>query len=120
MVQNMRHITLNRKSGVALFIALALLFLLSVCSIVVLLTVYNYTNVSENQIKRLRAMKLSEAGINYAYWKIRIGKDDDGDPIIYPCTLIPPISLPTGFSISVDIAEDAGTGTKTIDSKVIY
>lgn len=111
---------LTRKRGIALFIAIALLFLLSVGAVVVLLTAYNYTNVSENQMKRLRAMNTAEAGISYAYWKVRIGQDDSGDPITYPCTLIPPISVPAGLSVRIYISEDAGTGRKTINSKVTY
>ncbi|MBU0759995.1 MAG: hypothetical protein KKC66_02310 [Candidatus Omnitrophica bacterium] len=110
----MRTKNSSYKRGVALFVALALLFLLSVCTAVVLLTTYNYANISENQIKRLRAMKISEAGINYAYWMIREGS------LSYPCTLTPPISLPADWSISVDITENGATGTKTIRSKVTY
>jgi Tfp pilus assembly protein PilX len=110
----------NYNRGVALFIALALLFLLSIGAIAVLLTAYNYTCVTENQIKRLQAISLAEAGINYAYWKIRIGKDDNGDDIVYPCELTPPIDLPSGYSIEVDITEEVVTGKKTIESKVIY
>ena len=105
----------KHNKGVALFISLALLFLLSVGAIVVLLTAYNYANISENQIKRLNAITLAEAGINYAYWRIRT----DGT-LSFPCTLIPPISLPIGFSIEVDIEEDVETGRKTIRSKVTY
>lgn len=112
--------TLNREKGIAIFAAMALLFLLSVAVIVVLLTAYNYANISENQIKRLRAMKIAESGINYAYWKIRIGQDDYGAPISYPCTLTPPISMPGDWSVAVDISENAATGRKTINSKVSY
>jgi type II secretory pathway component PulK len=112
---------LNRsRKGVALFIAVALLFLLSVTIAVVLLSAYNYANISEKQIQRSRAIKMAEAGISYAYWKIRIGQDDYGDPIVYPCVLTPPITLPLGWSIRVDVSDDPSTGKKTINSSVSY
>ena len=116
----MNMLSKNSKKGVALFIALALMFLLSICAVVTLLTAYNYANISENQINRSRAMNISESGINYAYWKIRVKQDDAGGPITYPCILTLPISLPAGWSVRVDIAEDPFTGTKTISSKVTY
>ena len=91
---------------------------------VVLLTAYNYANVTENQIRRARAIALAEAGINYAYWKIRVGEDDAGDPIAYPCAPCTlddlPISLPTtDWDIEVDIT-GTETGRKTVESKVTY
>lgn len=109
-----------RNKGVALFVSLALLFLLSVGSAIVLLTAYNYTNISENQIRRTMALAASEAGIHYAYWKIRIGKDDDNNSLSFPAALTPPISLPSGWFIQVDITEDVLTGRKTIRSTVNY
>jgi Tfp pilus assembly protein PilX len=110
---------INNK-GMAVFISLTLLFLLSLGTIVILLTAYNYTNITENQIKRLSALTLAESGIHYAYWKIRIAKDDAGNDITYPCTLTPSISVPTGLELRVSIEEDPSTGQKTINSRVTY
>ncbi|MFA5388256.1 MAG: hypothetical protein WC312_00695 [Candidatus Omnitrophota bacterium] len=67
----------NNK-GVAIFISLALLFLLSAAAIAVLLTTYNYNSICEGQIKRLKAMVSAEAGINYAYWKLGPNTDEPG------------------------------------------
>jgi len=106
------------NKGVALFVTIALMLLLSLAAIAVLITAYNYANVTESQIKRLRAMSLAEAGIYYAFWKIRIGKDDNGNDITYPCTLCPPIELPSGYSITVSITEESGK--KIIQSTVHY
>ena len=106
-----------------LFVTLSILLLLSMGVVIVMLAAYNYANVTESQIRRARAIALAEAGVNYAYWKIRIGQDDAGDPISYPCapcTLTPPISLPTAnWAIQVDINGTAN-GRKTIESKVTY
>lgn len=111
----------SHNKGIAIFLSLSLLFLLSVGAIVVLLTAYNYAYVTEKQISRSRAILLAESGIHYAYWKIRIGKYDNGDDISFPCILTPPILIPTGWSIQVDISgEDPTSGFKTIQSKVTY
>ncbi|MBU1061677.1 MAG: hypothetical protein KJ952_03025, partial [Candidatus Omnitrophica bacterium] len=67
---------ISNKKGIALFIALSLLLLISIGIIVFLVTSYNYANINESNIRRSRAMTLAEAGINYAYWKIRIDEDD--------------------------------------------
>ena len=109
-----------KNKGVALFISVALLFLLSAGAAITLLTAYNYANISENQINRERAIAFAESGIHYAYWKIRIGEDDAGSPISYPCTLTPSITMPSGWSIQVDITENVLTGRKKIDSTVNY
>ncbi len=111
------------KKGIALFVVISIMFLLSIGSAVILLTAYNYANLTENQIRRSRAMVLAEAGINYAYWKIRIGEDDTGAPITYPCTLTPPISLPSiaGWVIQVDVDWDPDLPSRLkIDSTVTY
>jgi len=116
---------LNNK-GVALFISLALLLLLSTGAIVFLLTAYNSVNINEAIARKKRAIIVAEAGINYAHWKIRINEDDDGDPMsdYFPvpgtCTLEDtPISLLPDWTLQVDIV-DSGTGRKTINSTVTY
>jgi hypothetical protein len=60
----------NNK-GIAIFISLMLLFLLSAAIIAVLLTAYNYNSICEGQISRLKAITSAEAGINYAYYQLR-------------------------------------------------
>ena len=51
------------NKGIAIFIALMLLFLLSLAAIAVLLTAYNYNNVCEGQTRRLKAMSSAESAI---------------------------------------------------------
>ncbi|MDO8602946.1 MAG: hypothetical protein Q7O04_03740 [Candidatus Omnitrophota bacterium] len=111
----------HNNKGIAIFITLALLFLLSLIVTAVLLTAYNYANISAGQINRLKALKLAESGVNYAYWKIRIGKDDAGDDITYPCTLNPdpsnPSLVPAGWTLNVDVTND---NPRRIQSRVTY
>jgi len=57
----------RHNKGIAIFITLMILFLLSLVVIAVLLTGYNYSNISEGQIKRLKAITSAEAGVYYAY-----------------------------------------------------
>ena len=86
--------TSKRNKGIALFVSLALFLLLSIGVIVVLLSAYNYTNITENQIKRLKALSLAESGINYAYYRIRIG---EGASIDFPSgSVTDPIGLSSG------------------------
>lgn len=107
----------SHKKGVALFIALALLFLLSVTAAVVLLSAYNHANISENQIKRLKAISSAEAGINYAYWKMRTDPD-------YPSThtdeLTADVISPGANGHDVKIWIESVSGRNAIRSKVTY
>jgi len=115
---------IRENKGMALFIALTLMFLLAIGVIVVLLTAFDYANITENQIRRAQAFAIAESGINYAYWKIRIDQDDGGaSPIVYPCTLTPPIAMPQGFTVQVNVEEVTGpslTPRKRIRSTVTY
>ena len=61
----------NHNKGVALFMTLMLLFLLSLIVAAILITTYNYNNICEEQAKRTKAMTLAEAGIHYAFWQLR-------------------------------------------------
>ena len=112
-----------KNKGIALFVTLALLLLLSMAVAVFLITSYNSANINESLYRRERALVVAEAGLNYAYWKIRIDRDDAGGPMsdYFPgtCTLTPPISIPTGWTLQVDV-EDTGTGRKTVSSTVNY
>jgi Tfp pilus assembly protein PilX len=62
---------INNNKGIAIFVSLALLFLLSAAAIAVLLTAYNYNSICEGQIKRMKAIASAEAGVNYAYYQLR-------------------------------------------------
>jgi len=114
------------SKGIALFITLTLLLLLSIIVIAVLLNSYNYVSVSEKQIKRLRALSLAESGIHYAYWKIRVGQDDEGEDIDFddgnPHTLHPSEGLPEDVAehISVEVSAPDENNRKTIRSTVTY
>lgn len=62
---------MSNNKGIAIFISLMLLFLLSLGVIAVLLAGYNYTRVTDGQIKRLKAIASAEAGLHYAYYQLR-------------------------------------------------
>ena len=113
---------MNNK-GIAFFVSLALVLLLSMAAFVFLVSAYNSSNINESLARRARAITIAEAGINYAFWKIRINEDDSGSPMsdYFPgtCTLSPPISIPTGWSAQVAV-QDTGTGVKTVRSTVNY
>ena len=117
-----------RNKGIAFFIALDLLILLSIGAAVFLLNTYRHVNINEAISNRTRAILIAESGIAYAYWKIRINEDDESPanpmssyfPVPGTCTLSNmPISLPNAdWSIEVNVTDD-GT-KKTIDSIVTY
>ena len=119
-----------RNKGIALFIALALLLLLSIGVAVFLLNTYRHVNINEAIANRARAMLIAESGIAYAYWKIRVGEDDAGSPVDFYdgnlYTLDPtaqatsPMPIPTGWTIAIDVQDIGSTGTITIDSTVDY
>lgn len=107
----------NNNKGIALFISLALLFLLAVLLIAVLLTAYNYASITEAQIKRLRAITLAEAGINYAYWKLRT---DSSYPSTYTSEAGADSITPDSSGLSVKIWIPSTSPRYTIKSKVTY
>ncbi len=113
---------MNNK-GIAFFVSLALVLLLSMAAFVFLVSAYNSSNINESLLRRARAITIAEAGINYAFWKIRINEDDIGNPMsgYFPgtCTLSPSISIPTGWSVEVTV-QDTGTDPKTVRSTVNY
>jgi len=67
----MRIHNYSNEKGVAIFITLMLLFLLSLAIAGVLLTAYNYNNICEAQIRRQKALASAEAGIHYACYQLR-------------------------------------------------
>lgn len=109
---------ISNNKGIAIFVSLALLFLLSAVAIIVLLTAYSYNNICEGQIKRLKAMTSIEAGINYAYWKLRT------DPS-YPDTYFSEASADTitpgnnGLNVKIWVTGPV-SGRYTIKSKASY
>lgn|SRR3989338_527307 len=106
----------NNK-GIAIFISLALLFLISAAAIAVFLTAYNYSSICEGQIRRLQAITSAEAGVNYAYYQLR----EDASAFVAafneasPC----PISLNSGITVGV-WATGPASGRYTIKSKATY
>jgi Tfp pilus assembly protein PilX len=106
----------NNK-GIAIFISLALLFLLSASIITVLLTAYNYNSICEGQIKRIKAMNSAEAGINYAYYQLRtntaafVAAYNEASPYS--------ISLNNGIIVRV-WATGPVSGRYTISSTAVY
>lgn len=111
--KNLKYMGTRNKftnKGIALFIAMALLLLLSVGAIVVLLTAYNYTNISENQIKRVQAITAAEAGIHRAYWSLR------NDPLYTGETIKPD---PNGPNVTITVTGPV-SGRYTIRSRATY
>ena len=106
---NIRNRFSNNK-GIALFISMGLLFLLSVGAVAVLLTAYNYTNVNENHIKRLRAIIVAEAGIHHAFWRVR------NDPSYTGETIRPD---PNGPDVVITVTGPV-SGRYTIQSRAAY
>lgn len=120
---------MNNK-GIAFFVSLALVLLLSMAAVVFLVSAYNSSNIAEGLLRRARAITVAEAGINYAFWKIRIDEDDSTPPTpmsdYFPgtCTLSPPISIPTGWSVEVSVQDPDPDSPypelKTVRSTVNY
>lgn len=96
--------------GVAVFTTIMFLFILSLVAVGVLLAAYNYNNICEGQIRRLKAMTSAEAGINYAYWYLR------NDPGYAGGTLS--ITL-NGIPVTVTVSAPV-SGRYTISSKATY
>ena len=107
----------NSNKGVAIFITLMLLFLLSLLAAAVLLTAYNYNNICEGQIRRLKAIASAESGINYAYYQLRtdasafVASYDENNPC--------PVSINSGITVGV-WATGPVSGRYTIKSKATY
>lgn len=102
----------NNK-GTALFITMAVVLLLAILVIVVLLTAYNYSQISFKLISRAKAISAAESGISYAYWKVRT------DPTFNPSQASPDTSLYiNGHQVSVWI--DSSSGRTKVRSKVVY
>lgn len=109
----------NNNKGIAIFISLALLFMLSAAVIAVLLTAYNYSSICEGQIKRIKAMNSAEAGINYAYYQLRVNATtfvNDHNSEITADTIIPGDN---GISVKV-WASGPVLGRYVISSKAVY
>ena len=107
------------NKGIAIFITIMLLFLLSLVVIAVLLAAYNYNNVCEGEIRRLKAITSAEAGINYAYYQLRTDAatfvTDHGSEAT--AETIVPGSIPTTVKVW---APGPISGRYTISSKVTY
>jgi Tfp pilus assembly protein PilX len=106
----MFFISRNNK-GMVLHIAMFIVLLLTIVSVLVLLTVYNYANITENQIKRERAIILAEAGINYASWKLRT------DPFYTGSTIDPGSD---GRNVVITVSGGPLPNRCIIQSKVTY
>lgn len=113
--------TLKNK-GVALFIALSLSFLLSISVVVILLTAYNHTNVTENLTRRIRAIALAEAGVYHATWQLKNNGSYTGESFDAGEGVLSDIPSGTGWSmvITVDDYIYPAYAGKRIRSKVDY
>ena len=109
-----------KNKGIALFIALALLFLLSVGITAVLLTAYNYTNVTENLTRRIKAMTLAEAGVYYATWQLKNDENYTGETFSAGSGVLSDIPSGTGWSMVITVDDYPAYGGKRIRSRVDY
>ena len=81
-------VKLNNK-GIALFITLAYALVLLALIGALLIRAVTYSNITENNIQRMRAMALAEAGINYAYWYLATDQGVWGPGLGYGKTIYP-------------------------------
>jgi len=117
----------NHNKGIAIFITLMLLFLLSLVAIAVLLTAYNYSSICEGQIKRLKTITSAEAGINYVYHQLRTneaafvsaykGPVPPGTAYTFPSPVINGI---TSLEVWVEDLDPPIAGKYIIKSKATY
>jgi len=108
------------NKGIALFVALALLFLLSATVITVLLTAYNHTNATENLSRRMRAVMLAESGLNYARWQLRNDSSYSGDVFSAGSGVLSDLPAGSGWNMTITVDDYPASGGKRIRSKVDY
>lgn len=106
----------NNK-GIAIFIAIMLLFLLSLAAIAVLLTAYNYNNICEGQTRRLKAMTSAESGLHYAWAQLYADASTFAASYGTEATAFP-LSL-NGMTVKVWVTGPV-SGRYTVRSKVTY
>ncbi len=63
----------NNKTGVALFIVLATLFIVLILGNVILNIISSQTRLTHHQVSRIQAYYAAQAGINYAFESLRSG-----------------------------------------------
>ncbi|OIO34382.1 MAG: hypothetical protein AUJ70_01225 [Candidatus Omnitrophica bacterium CG1_02_40_15] len=114
----MRTHNYSGEKGIAIFVTLMLLFLLSLITIAVLLTAYNYNNICEGQTRRLKAMVSAESGINYAYYQLRNDATTNFSTTYYSEPTAATITL-NGITANV-WATGPVSGRYTIKSKATY
>nr|MBU1328152.1 hypothetical protein [Candidatus Omnitrophota bacterium] len=103
--------------GIAIFLTLMLLFLLSLITITVLLTAYNYNSICESQTRRLKAMVSAESGINYAYYQLRT----DASAFVAAYSEVSPCAISLNSGVTVGVwATGPVSGIYTIKSKATY
>ncbi|MDP2921614.1 MAG: hypothetical protein Q8O12_04540 [Candidatus Omnitrophota bacterium] len=107
----------DNNKGVAIFITLMLLFLLSLIAVTALLTAYNYNNICEAQIRRQKALVSAEAGIHYAFYKLRtdLGNFDDYNSEVDSYSFSPN----SGITVKVWVTGPV-SGRYTVKSKATY
>jgi len=109
----------KNNKGIAVFTTLMFLFLLSLVAVGVLLTAYNYNNICEGQLRRIKAMTSAEAGINYAYYHLRVALASFTTDHYSEATADTVTPGTNGMTVKV-WAEGPVSGRYTISSKVIY
>ncbi len=107
------------NNGIAIFMTLMFLLLLSLVVIAVLLTAYNYDNICEGQISRIKAINSAEAGINYAYWQFRTDPTNFTNDHFSEATADTISPGSNGMTVKV-WAEGPVSGRYTVRSKVTY
>ncbi len=105
----MQNKGVTKNNGVALFIVIALLFLLSIGGAVILILAYNYTYTTKKQAERIKAFYLAEAGIWHAFYELRRDSSYRGELK----------EIESGKYVNITVSEPSG-GFYTIRAKAEY
>lgn len=63
----------RRRKGVALFIVVGIIMVVIVLSVAVLRIISNQARLTHHQVSRIRAYYVDKAGMNLAFYKLRVG-----------------------------------------------
>ncbi|MBU4311497.1 MAG: hypothetical protein KJ706_02105 [Candidatus Omnitrophica bacterium] len=122
----MKMIGKGNSRGVAFFITLALLLILSMAALVFLLTAYNSANINEALYRRERALVMAEAGLHYALYQLRNDITYTGETFLagsgVMLDLMPDMPAGTGWSLIITITPSGAgdPGDYVVKSKVDY
>ena len=115
-----------KNKGIALFVTLALLLLLSMAVAVFLITSYNSANINEALYRRQRALTVAEAGLHYAFYQLRLDSTYTGHTFpagsLIMLDLMPDMPAGTGWSLIITVTPSVlpEPGDSVVRAKVTY